>query len=713
MNLHPVSLAVAASLLTSTSIWAETKEQYDNNQNTESMTVTAQKVSRYTAVDAPSTLRSDVPLLDTARSVGVINRDLLDDTDVQTIEEAVRLTSGTAPRHRMGGADSQNFVRGFRLGYYFRNGKREYSESRTSMDTVETVEVLKGPAAVQFGVNSPGGIINYTTKKPQAETMRSFKVRLDEYGKKEFVADVTGAANDSSSVLYRLIAVGKDSKTYRDFSDSSGYLIAPSLTFQLTDKTKLTTALELSHDKSHLDRGVLVGDYKDGSQRIIDVPKERVIHEDGDSYVSDKQYLDVTLSHDFNLQWRTELSYSYQNWENSWHETQWDDFFPEGGELNGVTLKPGDLTRGGYGHTKKDRESHQGSAMLFGDLELANTRHKLTLGADYGTVDFVSNWGKGKRQPSAEYPDIFNIYNPVYGEFNSNLEKGSKDRTEDTRTWGVFASDTVYIGDSLVANLALRYDDYYLKDSWDVLDDSAVVWNAGILYKLIPQASLYASYATSYEPNNSEGVVGEVKPSEGEQWEFGVKGLVFDESLQYSLVYYDITKSNIPNSIKENGINVIKYVGEQTSSGVELDTTWRANDDLTLLVNYAYTDAKISKDEDDPELVGKTPHGVPEHSAALFASYKLNPIVPNLSVLAGINYVGKAANKDNNKLFLPSYTRADLSLKYRIPVSKGDSFIVQAGVKNLTDEDIFISTGGGTVGVGAARTFYANLDYQF
>ncbi len=713
MKSHPVSLAISASLLVSVSAWAETKEQNDNNQNTESMTVTAQKVTRYTAVDAPSTLRSDVPLLDTSRSVGVINRDLLDDTDVQTIEEAVRFTSGTAPRHRMGGVDSQNFVRGFRLGYYFRNGKREYSESRTNMDTVETVEVLKGPAAVQFGVNAPGGIINYTTKKPQAETKRSFKVRLDEHGKKEFVADVTGAANDSDTVLYRLIAVGKDSKTYRDFSDSSGYTLAPSLTFQLTEDTKLTTALELSHVTSHQDRGILVGDYADGSQRIIDVPKERVIHEPGDSYVADKQFLDVTLSQDFNLQWRGKLSYSYQSWENSWHDTQMDEFYPEGGVVDGVTFQPGDLVRGAYGHTMQERKSHQGSAQVFGDFELANTQHKLTLGADYITSDFVSNWGKGKAQPSDEYPSIFNIHKPVYGEFNSNLEKGDVDRKEDIRTWGVFVSDTVYIGDSLVVNAALRYDDFYRKNVWSLEEDSAVVGNAGLLYKVVPQAALYASYATSYEPNNSDNVVGDVKPSEGEQWEFGVKGLVFDESLQYSLVYYDITKSNIPNKVKENGIDVIKYIGEQTSSGVELDTSWRASDDLTLLVNYAFTDAKISKNENAPELVGKTPHGVPEHSGALFASYKLNSFVPNLSVLAGINYVGKAANRNDNALFLPSYTRADLSLKYRLPVTETDSVVIQAGVKNLTDEDIYISQNKYHVGVGAARTFFANLDYLF
>ena len=183
MKIHPVSLAVAASLLTSTSIWAETSEKEDN---TESLTVVGKKTANYAVVDAPATLRSEVPILDTPRSIQVINRDLIEDADLVTLEDALKYVSGTSARSVMGGADTQMYIRGFRGSFTYRNGKKEFFEDRMNLHTVESIEVLKGPASVQFGVNAPGGIINYTTKRPQAESMRSFKVRLDEHGVTSF-----------------------------------------------------------------------------------------------------------------------------------------------------------------------------------------------------------------------------------------------------------------------------------------------------------------------------------------------------------------------------------------------------------------------------------------------------------------------------------------------------------------------------------------------
>ena len=144
----------------------------------------------------------------------------------------------------------------------------------------------------------------------------------------------------------------------------------------------------------------------------------------------------------------------------------------------------------------------------------------------------------------------------------------------------------------------------------------------------------------------------EVKPSEGKQWELGVKGIAFNDSLQYSLVYYDIVKTNIPNSLEDiNGNDIVKLIGEQTSKGIELDTNWQVTDELTVLLNYAYTDAEISKNTEDPEYVGNTPEGIPEHSGALFVTYDLNPVIPNLSLSAGANYVDDVPNKKQQRVF--------------------------------------------------------------
>jgi len=686
------------------------------NGSEESITVVGNQMSPYIVTDAPSTTRSNVSIMETSRSIQVIDRDFIDDADIQSLEEALQYVSGTSRRQRLGGVDSQYYVRGFKESDTYRNGKREMAGKIVNMNTIETVEVLKGPSSVRFGVNSPGGIVNYTTKKPEAEEQRSIKVRVDEYGKREVIADFTGATNESGNVLYRLIAAGENSESFRDFSDRKTLTIAPSFTFLLSDKTQLTAAYELHHTELPIDRGIPIGKLSDGSYALADVPIDRKFSEPGDNSTDDTQTFDVTLSHQINAGWQGEISYSYQSWDNNWSDVQNEGF-------DGFDIETGSMDRGRYGFSN-EQETHQGSALLHGDFELMSVRHKVTLGADYSTSEEDGIWGEGAVQPSDEFPSIFNIYAPVYGELSTGLTPADYE-TATTDTRGLFISETAYLGDSLIMNLAGRYDYYdstYLEEYPDNSEpyssqtkDEAFTWNAGLLYKVVPAASIYLSYATSYEPNSaSDDLVGELKPQEGEQLEVGIKGLAMNETLQYSLVFYDVTKSNIPNRLRDSdGSRIVKLIGEQTHRGVELDTTWQVTDGFSLLASYSYIDAEISKNDADPESVGNTPQGVPEHSAALFMSYALTPLVSGLSVMGGVNYVDEVPNREDNKFMIQGSTVYDLGLKYTLPLAQDDALLMQAGIKNLTDERVYIQQGHDEVGIGQPRTLYANLEYQF
>jgi len=685
----------------------------------EKIIVNGDRLGRYRSVEANSTLRTNVDLLDMSRSIQVINRDMIDDVDVRSLNDALQFVSGTAERHRMGGVDTQYYIRGFRESATYRNGKREGFSTRVNMNTVETVEVLKGPASVQFGVNSPGGIVNYNTKKPQAENFSSFKVRLDEHGKKEFISDITGATNATGNVLFRFIAAAEDSESYRDFTEQNSYTFAPSLSFILSEYTQFNIALELNHTELPVDRGIPFALHNDGEYRIVDVPIERTYSEPNDHSVDDRQFIDLSLNHEFNSHWRGEISYAYQNWQNNWTDTQQDDFFLYGGEVDGITYKPGDLIRGVYGYTDREQTTYQLSAIIFGDFELANMAHKLSLGVDYGKTEMAGTWGEGAIQPSEEFPTIFNIYQPVYGNLPTGLTPEDTPETENEDNWGLFINNTSYLSEDLIVNLALRYNSYDEQssccDGWVYkAEDTALVYNAGLLYKFNDDLSIYSSYATSYQPNSAANVVGKVKPSEGKQWEFGIKGLAFENSIQYSLVYYDIAKTNIANDVETlDGREVVKLVGEQTSQGIELDVSWLINDELSIMANYAYTDAQVSIDKENPDYVGNIPEGIPVNSGSVYATYQFNELIPQLSLFVGASFADDVPNDEDNKFFLPGYTKFDLGINYTMPFGEEDSLVLQAGIKNLTDEAIYLQNGHDAVGIGQVRTLYANIDYRF
>jgi iron complex outermembrane receptor protein len=127
----------------------------------------------YVAGQASSASKTNTPLIDTPRSVSVIDRKELDDRGVTSIPEAVRYTAGVTtggfgydPRF------DQIYVRGFStttLGD-FRDGLKQFPSGFTTFRTepyqLNSVEVIKGPAAVLYGQSVPGGLVDRRSKFP-------------------------------------------------------------------------------------------------------------------------------------------------------------------------------------------------------------------------------------------------------------------------------------------------------------------------------------------------------------------------------------------------------------------------------------------------------------------------------------------------------------------------------------------------------------------
>ena len=74
--------------------------------------------------------------------------------------------------------------------------------------------------------------------------------------------------------------------------------------------------------------------------------------------------------------------------------------------------------------------------------------------------------------------------------------------------------------------------------------DGAFSPRIGVVYQPIEPVSLYASYSSSFSPNNSRTFSGgSLEPSRGTQYEVGVKTELFDKRLAATLSAYDISKT--------------------------------------------------------------------------------------------------------------------------------------------------------------------------
>jgi len=130
-----------------------------------------------------------------------------------------------------------------------------------------------------------------------------------------------------------------------------------------------------------------------------------------------------------------------------------------------------------------------------------------------------------------------------------------------------------------------------------------------------------------------------------------------------NLAAYEITRSNLAVTDPDNP-NFSIPSGEQRSRGVELDVTGQILPGWNLIASYAYTDARVTKD--DNLQPGNLLDGVPFNSASLWSTYEIQTgDFQGLGFGLGLFYVGERQGDLNNSFQLPSYVRTDASIFYR------------------------------------------------
>lgn len=162
----------------------------------------------YQAKSTPTGLKTTVPLLDLPLSVQVINREMLDDifNTRENIAQTLRYGSSGLITSNVR-SDSAARIRGTSSAAALVDGSPMLGAIPDSWN-VETVDVLKGPAAVSYASRSFGGLIVVNTKRPMQTAAREATFGVGSGGFYSGGIDLTGpiAASKNSRVSYRLVA---------------------------------------------------------------------------------------------------------------------------------------------------------------------------------------------------------------------------------------------------------------------------------------------------------------------------------------------------------------------------------------------------------------------------------------------------------------------------------------------------------------------------
>src|SRR5262245_59859114 len=148
------------------------------------------------------------PLLDTPFSVNVIPQEMLRNENPTRLTEALRYVPGVLNSQPGGSYYDQVMVRGFDLSQltnYRKNDLPMVIRGDTAFENIERLELYKGPSAMFYGFNSPGGVINYGTKRaPASGFLAGVQANVNGFGGWGVAGDVGGRFGADGRLGYRV-----------------------------------------------------------------------------------------------------------------------------------------------------------------------------------------------------------------------------------------------------------------------------------------------------------------------------------------------------------------------------------------------------------------------------------------------------------------------------------------------------------------------------
>lgn len=664
-----------------------------------------------------TTLRSGASPLDTSQSVNIVPEQVLKDQLPRNIDDALINISGITQTNTLAGTQDAVIRRGFgdnRDGSIMRNGM-PLVQGRSLNAAVESVEVLKGPASLLYGIMDPGGIVNTISKRPELYQHGSVTLLGSTYANNRSGADgtldVTGPVGDGG-LAYRFIGYGVSEDYWRNFGRHREMLVNPSLAWY-GDTTTVQLTYEHRQFITPFDRGTA---FDPVTKVPLAIPATRRLDEPFNNMWGTSDLVQGSVEQKLDDNWKVTAAYSYNT----------ETFSANQLRITSVDATTGVEKRSNDGTQNSLSNASYGTSYLQGDVWVGGFRNEILFGGEalYRTID--------RHDLIRQATPSFNFYNPVYGLVvpGTTVSATDSEQTDKLGTRGFFAQDTFHLTNRLSVVGGVRWMEYeqlagkgrpkFITNT-DLAGDK-VLPLGGIIVKLNDQLSYYVSYTQSLKPTSTIAlftgapvgfvVDSTVAPEEGTQWETGVK-FDINNRLSGTLALYDIEKKNVlVRDDLGNNTFVIRTSAKARSRGVELDVTGKLSDRWSMIGSYGYTDARLIDDpiNGDAKLLNAA-----MNTASLYLVYDFGDVLPGrLRLGGGARYVGDRPGDSANTFFLPSYTVADIFATYDTKVDKLP-VTYQFNVKNLLDKVYYTSSTGSAlnVAIGDARRVSLSATVKF
>ncbi|CBL46104.1 Putative ferrisiderophore receptor [gamma proteobacterium HdN1] len=656
--------------------------------------------------------RTETPLEELPQSISVLSAQQIEDQKAMTLQDTLGYSAGV--RAGTYGVDNRGdwfTLRGSSESNVLLDGMRQptsgwYGSVRSEPFAYEQIEVLRGPSSVMAGQNAPGGVVNLVSKLPREQPSTELSLEAGNHDHKQLSLDSTGPLNQDNTLLYRIVALGKDSGTQiRHASEERSYF-APSLTWRPSSRTELTAYAQYQEDESNNTNAFLpwAGTLYPNPQYLAAgrpgyAPSHLFIGEPAwDTYGGTRHRAGYQIEQ--GLGERLTLRHSLRYDKIKGHlESMYANFWEVAADGSCATCpSPTQITRTAYG-SRTDSEITTSDLVLEAKLHAGAIEHTLLVGADGMKMD------DDQRTDTIDEATPLDVFNPVYGTMpRPDFDFSGSDPVE-TQQFGVFIQDQAKIVEKLVITGSLRRDHVDIDpanvDDWQTSHRMGITWLAD------NGAAPYLSYSESFETVSGKDSHGKVfVPKRGKQWESGIKFRPNGDNLLLSASVYLLKDENRPvadpnDPDPSDSFGEIQ-AGEVTVKGVELEASGKV-ENWDMIANYTRTQAQITEPASHAQL-----SSIPKNSASLWAVNHFSLAgISGFRAGGGVRYSGETGDGDD-RIMTPSFAVFDAL----IALDQG-SWRYALNINNLFDEEYIVTAlERGDSWFGARRKIIGSLSYR-
>jgi iron complex outermembrane receptor protein len=664
----------------------------ESNEQLSEVVVSAQRLNQFAHKESEYVARVPLKNINNPQSYSVVTNALLDEQITTDLPSAFKSITGGGYVQSNDGNVSV-YLRGFRSDVHLRNGGIAWIKAPIDPQNIERLEIVKGPGSLLYGTNVDnianfGGVVNKVTKQAFNGKKLDVGYIAGRWEQDRATLDYNTVLSEDDNIFFRLNAAYNSENSFQDQGIIRDFMVAPSLTIELSDKLTVKTNLEYNQSKRNLNfaRGLSTSLITDDVNSWDDLNWDYNTNYGTNEMAGYFSNLVAQVNLDYKLTdtWSSKTTFTKAT------------TYTDANYLRVVMTDETTVSRYYLQYDPRETSNTHIQQDFLNVVEGDKIANKLVTG-----VSYLHNLEDYQRTGVWNAIDDVDTTDPVItgltnDQFEANIADETKNKTIiEFQTLGVYAFDAITLNKQLTLTAGLRFDRFMSDNTITNGAEGTNGYNQntfntklGLAYNPFEdKASLFANYMDGLSNNApSDNGTGEVITWDAErakQFEIGTKLDFFEGRLLSTISYYNIS---IDNDIITDEDGVSSQTGETLSRGFEIDLIANPAPGLNIVAGYTKNNATLEKvDFGSEAILGNSLTYTPETVWNFWLSYQaLKGKAKGLGFGFGANHMSEIYNSTTNNFGSEAYTTFDATAFY-----KKDKYKISLKADNVFDKEYY------------------------